>query len=44
MSPQFWIYVGSVTGAGILLLIAWWKISLAVAAENRVKIEEWERH
>ena len=37
------LFAGCFAGSGLLMLMGWWKIGRAVAAENAIVFEEWER-
>jgi hypothetical protein len=40
---EFLLYVGSFSGSGLCLTLAYWGVIRAIAAENARVFEEWER-
>jgi hypothetical protein len=40
---EFLLYIGSFSGSGVCLTVAYWGIARAIAAENACVFEEWER-
>jgi hypothetical protein len=40
---EFMLYFGSFSGSGVLITVGLWGVARAIALENAIVFEEWER-